>query len=1249
MPTNTSTSTDESEESRMMRRPTKGTSSRRSGRRYGAQALSATLASVFLLAAFASSAQAEVPPPLWKKCPTGSGAGQCDVPRGVAVDPATGHVYVANQNNSRIEEFTPWGAFVKAWGWGVADGSPELQACGPGATPPTATCQKGLEGTGAGEFGEFGSGPQGIAVDSAGDVYVVDLGIPSNNRVQKFDSEGNFLLMFGGGVDQGPNHPGNVCTAQFIVEGDTCGAGSTGAANGQFGEWQVGSYIAVDPSDDTVYVGDQNRIQEFEPNGTYKSQIPLPGETVQSLALDPDGNPYVALCNPSAPFGACNMNLQGGTKANVLKLDQAGATLCTIEVENPTAVATDPAGGVYVVERGSPSRIRQFNSNCTDREEPFAAGEVEVSTGIAASTACNVEGVSVYVSNASTADLLGSNSFLRAYGHTPDPAVCPPPPLPPDIDDQYAVSVGADNAVLQAQINPHFWVDTTYYVEYGTSKCSESACALQPLAPGSTLKGASVDEDVTTSGVILAALQPDTTYHYRFVSQSGGGGPTVGEEETFTTFPLPGKFKTDCQNQAFRSGASAPLADCRAYEMVSPVDKNNGDISVLTRALHPIYPASLEQSSTDGDRVAYSSATAFGDALSAPYTSQYLATRKAGDAWLTHGISPPRESLATAKDAINVLLDGEYKAFSADLCSSWLVHNSDPILAPGAQAGFLNLYRRDNCGPGADGYEAITTVEPSTSEYWPELQGLSEDGSRVFFAADDKLTPDAANDGDAYQLYERSSGALHYLCVLPNGAASGQPCSAGTVGNGGLAHEGREDTVARAISEDGSRVFWSGASALTGPAPLYVRINPDREPTASGECDEAEPEKACTLQISAAAARFWTAAVDGSKAIYTVGEKLFEYNVEEQATQLIAQGALGVAGASEDASRVYFASNKVLSAEEENSAGDKAVAGKANLYLYEAGEEGEEGTIAFVGTLSAKDIDILSPIKTVTPDPMRRALRVSPDGEHLAFTSTAPLTGYDNTDAQSGEADAEVFLYDAESAKLACVSCNPTGARPRGRDFEIGGQPREFWAAAQIPTWESQLYAPRALSSGANRLFFESFEALVPRDANAKQDVYEWQRASNEKECEKAGAELFAASAGGCLSLISSGESLTDSEFADASPDGRDVFFRTDSSLLPQDPGLIDLYDAREGGGLPPPPSPPGPCEGEACQSPSAAPNDPTAASASFEGAGNLHSGPAKCRKPKVRRKGRCVASKRHRQQSRAHHRAANRHRRAGR
>ena len=69
------------------------------------------------------------------------------------------------------------------------------------------------------------------------------------------------------------------------------------------------------------------------------------------------------------------------------------------------------------------------------------------------------------------------------------------------------------------------------------------------------------------------------------------------------------------------------------------------------------------------------------------------------------------------------------------------------------------------------------------------------------------------------------------------------------------------------------------------------------------------------------------------------------------------------------------------------------------------------------------------------------------------------------------------------------------------------------------------------------------------------------------------------------------------------------MFFGTLSSLLPQDRGLVDIYDARVGGGFPPPLNPPGACEGEACEGQPAALNDPTPASASFSGPGDLVSG----------------------------------------
>jgi DNA-binding beta-propeller fold protein YncE len=81
----------------------------------------------------------------------GSGHGQFAYPFGVAVD-AHGHVYVADNNNRRIEKFTADGAFLTAWG---------------------------SYGSGQGQF----SRPSGVAVDAHGHVYVADT---SNNRIEKF-------------------------------------------------------------------------------------------------------------------------------------------------------------------------------------------------------------------------------------------------------------------------------------------------------------------------------------------------------------------------------------------------------------------------------------------------------------------------------------------------------------------------------------------------------------------------------------------------------------------------------------------------------------------------------------------------------------------------------------------------------------------------------------------------------------------------------------------------------------------------------------------------------------------------------------------------------------------------------------------------------------------------------------------------------------------------------------------------------
>jgi hypothetical protein len=159
-------------------------------------------------------------------------------------------------------------------------------------------------------------------------------------------------------------------------------------------------------------------------------------------------------------------------------------------------------------------------------------------------------------------------------------------------------------------------------------------------------------------------------------------------------------------------------------------------------------------------------------------------------------------------------------------------------------------------------------------------------------------------------------------------------------------------------------------------------------------------------------------------------------------------------------------------------------------------------------------------------------------------------------------------------------------------------------------------------------------DALVPQDSNGTEDVYQYEPPGLGGCTEQ--SPTFGAASRGCVNLISSGTSGEESAFLDASESGNDVFFLTSAQLAHRDVDTaIDVYDARVGGGEPEPPPPPS-CEGDACQTPVQAPNDPTPGSLTFSGPGNLVSAltsgresnskkTVKCKKPKKLSHGKCV------------------------
>jgi hypothetical protein len=654
-----------------------------------------------------------------------------------------------------------------------------------------------------------------------------------------------------------------------------------------------------------------------------------------------------------------------------------------------------------------------------------------------------------------------------------------------------------------------------------------------------------------------------------------------------------------CPNEQLRGqeGAALRLPDCRAYEQVSPVEKNFADALGETEVV---------QSSPSGGRVTFFSHAPFPGVLSATSPSLYLGTRSDGE-WSTQGLvpatvprSPPQQGAA------------HVSSLTEDLSSA--IVNMTPGLEPGLAYGHYSYLRDSATG-------ALRLLGPGVARF----ADATADDSRIIFESGRQLLPNAVPN--VVNLYEWNASKLpgqelSLAGVLPGGEAPGGGSVAGP-GGPALGEESiggatggfyTQDT----ISADGSRVFFSDA----GTGRIYMR----------------EPEVARTIPVSAGVEpAYWRAATtDGSEVFYAEGEDLYRFDAASETREALTSGPAGVLGtlgiSTENGSYMYFVATEVL-AGNENSDKGVAKSGKDNLYEWHHGE------ITFIATL---DMDGSDPYdwqgfyssNTGAPAHGAKSSRVTSSGTAVLFASQAQLTGYANAEF------AELYLYDATSGKLMCVSCNPSDAPPTNPAYLTesllpqDGEPRNA-------------FLTRNLSNSGNRVFFQTKEALVSQDTNEQSNVYEWEREGSGgiDGCERSSAS-FSESSGGCLYLISTGVSSDQSYFGEASTDGSDVFFFTRQSLVGQDQDdNDDLYDARVEGGIAAQNSPsPVSCTGEGCLGPNGAqPAFAAPASTTFTGVDNIVPRPVAkpkpltqaqklakalkvCRKQPRRKRGACTA-----------------------
>ena len=210
----------------------------------------------------------------------------------------------------------------------------------PAETPPAFLLKWGVLGTSDSQF----SGPRGVAVDDSGIVYVVDT---SNHRIQKFDSFGTFVSMWGWGVRTGAAEL-QVCTAR-------CQQGIAGGGNGQF---HFPQDVALDAAG-RVYVSDQNthRVQRFESSGEYLSQWGSQGSAEgqflapMGVAVDAAGNVYVA--------DSGNNRIQRFSSVGAFVTQWGSIGSADGQLNDPGGIAVDADGNVYVAETGN-NRVQKF-------------------------------------------------------------------------------------------------------------------------------------------------------------------------------------------------------------------------------------------------------------------------------------------------------------------------------------------------------------------------------------------------------------------------------------------------------------------------------------------------------------------------------------------------------------------------------------------------------------------------------------------------------------------------------------------------------------------------------------------------------------------------------------------------------------------------------------------------------------------------------------------------------------------------
>jgi NHL repeat len=1174
----------------------------------------------------------------------GANGGQFGASLGHPITDASNAVWVPDASNRRIQKFGPNGAFLAAYGYDVdaLGGSGGLEEC---ASTAVDACQGGAEGAALGQFSS--ANPTQIAFDSSGNLYALD---PGNSRVQKFNPTFTDASTFGSSLFfTSTPVPGGSPVTDNVPERLTSLQGGNRLA------FALNRVVGFTDHDQNPATPDQavfeRQIDELDPTDESLEDRSLVGAGIR-LALgglrSDEGDRLYA----TVPFGFAQGQRCCGPRQVLVLADTPPpppvASLQSVSVKTDTTATfegtVDPLGGIVTCKF-------QYSTDQVLWKDVPDPGCDELANG----------GGPQAIEQGAFGLKPNTHYFLRLQVSrplVPSSTVTTPvqsfdtDSVPPVVTDVGAIQVADTSARLVGTIDPRN-AETTYVFEYGTTLDLDNETI--PLSVGSGTTPLTVSQ-------VVGDLSPDTTYFFRMVATNPFGSTASATKSFHTrTAPFPPRDPGNCGNQARRAEqGSTFLPDCRAFEMVSPPEKNQGSVARNVQIKAGF--------SRDGNGVAFCTSSLFGEPP--PQITNFCGayvSRRSGEGWQTSSPFPPfcaidYDSPEGATKKQNVYLSPqsfERAVVGVPEHASCAIEPIDPA----APLGSVNLYRQDlNSDPPQ--LELLTPAPPDGLQVEAGLwAGGSDDFSHVVYASTRQQTADAPDAPGVYKVYDweeeghgdcvTSGGCLSLVSVDPGGAPLTTHSKLPGFGIGGSA-----TSLTSGVSADGERIYFlseatsetfGNGSCETAGCEIYLREDGITTPPTTLHVSASE----CTLGAlvcfpgpdhleDESPARFVWSNPDGDKALFLScakltdasgepkengceivvspdtsqqlklyrwdreadpGERLVDLTADNEPADGSQPRAVDLIGASDDGNVVYFVAGGQIVAGAPTGTGPAGKISGTSLKLFRWRWNGGIPAVDYLAPYLSTRANGTSENSThVQDDPNanRKHVRVTPDGKYLAIQTKLALDV-----AADRDADADLYRWDEVGGWL-CVSCQLPGVPSSGHVSSVeSGLPHN--------NLESELVSrepEHTISDDGQRIFFSTPDALVSEDVNGED-----KDGDGKLDCPI--TSVLAGVAYSCqdvyewhdgtISLITPGIGTNPFILIGGSGSGNDVFFGTRERLVGWDvDNAIDIYTAHVGGGFKEPPPAPPTCEAEGCRDAgTSAPDVPGAGTAVFQGPDN--------------------------------------------